>query len=42
MCTVHVELSPHFNFVTQSGKTGLIADLKVSSNAGFKYLVCCT
>ena len=28
--------------VTQSGKTGLIAYLKVSRNAGFKYLVCCS
>ena len=29
-------------FVTQSGKTGLIAYFKVSRNAGFKYLVCCS
>ena len=28
--------------VTQSGKTGLIAYLKVLRNAGFKYLVCCS
>ena len=28
--------------VTQSGKTGLIAYLKVSRNGGFKYLVCCS
>ena len=29
-------------YVTQSGKTGLIAYLKVLRNAGFKYLVCCS
>ena len=29
-------------YVTQSDKTGLIAYLKVSRNAGFKYLVCCS
>ena len=29
-------------YVTQSEKTGLIAYLKVSMNAGFKYLVCCS
>ena len=29
-------------YVTQSGKTGLIAYLKVSRNAGLKYLVCCS
>ena len=29
-------------FVTQSDKTGLITYLKVSRNAGFKYLVCCS
>ena len=29
-------------FVTQSDKTWLIAYLKVSRNAGFKYLVCCS
>ena len=28
--------------VTQSGKTGLIAHLKVSRNAGFKYSECCS
>ena len=28
--------------VTQSDKTGIIAYLKVSRNAGFKYLVCCS
>ena len=28
--------------MTQSGKTGLIAYLKVSRNGGFKYLVCCS
>ena len=28
--------------VTQSGKTGLIAYLKVLRNAVFKYLVCCS
>ena len=31
-----------FTYVTQSGKTGLIAYLKVSRNAGFKDLVCCS
>ena len=29
-------------YVTQSGKTGLIAYLKVSRNTGFKYFVCCS
>ena len=29
-------------YVTQSGKTGLIAYFKESGNAGFKYLVCCS
>ena len=29
-------------YVTQSGKTGLITYLKVSRNAAFKYLVCCS
>ena len=28
--------------VTKSKKTGLIAYLKVSRNAGFKYLMCCS
>ena len=28
-------------YATKSGKTGLIAYLKVMRNAGFKYLVCC-
>ena len=28
--------------MTKSGKTGLIAYLKVSINVGFKYLVCCS
>ena len=28
--------------VTVSGKTGLIAHLKVSRNVGFKYSVCCS
>ena len=31
-----------FTYVTQSGKTGLIAYLKVSRNADFKDLVCCS
>ena len=29
-------------YVTQSGKTKLIAYVKVSRNSGFKYLVCCS
>ena len=29
-------------YVTQSGKIGLIGYLKLSRNAGFKYLVCCS
>ena len=29
-------------YVTVSGKTGLIAHLKVSRNVGFKYSVCCS
>ena len=33
---------PPIKYVTQSGKTGLIAYLKVSRNTGFKYLVCCS
>ena len=35
----------HFSittYVIQSGNTGLIAYLKISRNAGFKYLVCCS
>ena len=32
----------HSKFVTVSGKTGLIAHLKVSRNVGFKYSVCCS
>ena len=29
-------------YVTVSGKTGLIAHLKVSRNIGFKYSECCS
>ena len=35
------EISNSVN-VTVSGKTGLIAHLKVSRNVGFKYSVCCS
>ena len=34
--------APAISIVTQSGKTGLIACLKVLRNASFKYLVCCS
>ena len=36
--TIKVELK----YVTVSGKTGLIAHLKVSRNVDFKYSVCCS
>ena len=32
----------NMTYVTVSGKTGLIAHLKVSRNVGFKYSVCCS
>ena len=42
-----VSMKPYYfdvasTYVTGSGKTGLMANLKVSRNNGFKYLKCCS
>ena len=42
LCAIGNVTICHMIYVTQSGKTGLIVYLKLSRNAGFKYLVCCS